>query len=182
MSDELRPILECLVFLSQEPLTLDKISAVLEGVPEEDIRRALESLAASCASPDRGLHLLHTGGGWLFATKPEYDAWARKHLQIERKTKLTSASLETLSIVAYHQPITQSEISAIRGVDSTGSLKTLLEKKLIKIIGHKKAPGNPLIYRTSDRFLQYFGLNSLDDLPKEEEIAKLLQEDKSPEV
>jgi segregation and condensation protein B len=181
MSDELRPILECLIFLSQEPLTLERISAVLEGVPEEDIRRTLESLT-SWAAPDRGLHLLHTGGGWLFATRPEFDAWARKFLQIERKTKLTSASLETLSIVAYHQPITQSEISAIRGVDSTGSLKTLLEKKLIKIIGHKKAPGHPLIYRTSERFLQYFGLNSLDDLPKEEEIAKLLEEDKTGEA
>ncbi len=180
MSDTLRPILECLVFLSQEPLTIEKISAVLEGVPEEDIRRGLEELAAACAA-DRGIELTATGGGWLFATKPEHDGWVRRLLQIERKTKLSAASLEALSIIAYHQPITQAEISAVRGVDTTGSLKTLLEKKLIKIVGRKKAPGNPLVYRTSERFLLYFGLNSLDDLPREEEIAKLLQEDKAGE-
>lgn len=181
MSDALRPILECLVFLSQEPLTVEKIAAVLEGVPEEDIRRGLDELAAAGAGADRGIELTAAGGGWLFATKPEHDGWVRRLLQIERKTKLSAASLEALSIIAYHQPITQAEISAVRGVDTTGSLKTLLEKKLIKIIGRKKAPGNPLIYRTSERFLLYFGLNSLDDLPREEEIAKLLEEDKAGE-
>jgi segregation and condensation protein B len=81
--------------------------------------------------------------------------------------------------VAYHQPITQAEISSMRGVDSATALKTLLEKKLVKIVGRKKAPGNPLVYRTSERFLQYFGLNSLDELPTEEEIAKILQEEKA---
>ena len=93
----------------------------------------------------------------------------------EKKAKLSHASLETLSIVAYHQPITQAEISAIRGVDASHSLRTLLHKKLVKIIGRKKSPGNPLIYRTSKRFLIYFGLDSLDDLPTQEEIEKIIE-------
>jgi segregation and condensation protein B len=84
--------------------------------------------------------------------------------------------------VAYHQPVTQAEISALRGVHSTTALKTLLEKKLIRIVGRKKAPGNPLVYRTSEKFLHYFGLNSLDELPSEEEIAKILQEEKTSEL
>ena len=99
-------------------------------------------------------------------------------MQIERKNRLSSAGLETLAAIAYRQPVTQSEVSAIRGVDSTGALKTLLEKKLIKIVGRKKAPGNPLVYRTSDEFLLYLGLDSLDGLPSETEIAKILEEER----
>ena len=125
--------------------------------------------------------IAHTGGGYLFTTKPDHDRWVRRALQIERKNKLSAAALETLAAVAYHQPVTQAEISLIRGVDSTSSLKTLLDKKLLKIVGRKKAPGNPLVYRTSERFLQYFGLNSLEELPSEQEIAKILEEEKVAE-
>jgi segregation and condensation protein B len=181
MSNQLREIIESLIFISQEPLTLDRIKAVLEDAPAEDIRAAVDELVQSYAAAGRGIQLVHTGGGYIFSTVPDHDRWIRKLLQIERKNKLSSASLETLSAVAYHQPVTQAEISAIRGVDSTYTLKTLLDKKLIKIVGRKKAPGNPLVYRTSDRFLQYFGLNSLDELPSEDEIGKILQEEKSSE-
>jgi len=178
MNDQLKAILEVLIFISQEPLTVDKIREVLGEVPDEELQAALQALQSDYAADNRGIQLVQTAGGYLFTTKPEHDQWVRRLLQIEKKTKLSSAALETLSIIAYHQPITQAEISAIRGVDSTYCLKTLLQKKLIKITGRKKAPGNPLIYRTSERFLQYFGLNSLEDLPKEEEIAKILEEEK----
>jgi len=127
----------------------------------------------------RGIQIIRTGGGWLFATKPAHDREVRRLLQIERKNRLSSAGLETLAAIAYRQPVTQSEISAIRGVDSTGALKTLLEKKLVKIVGRKKAPGNPLVYRTSEEFLLYLGLDSLDELPSETEIAKILEEEKA---
>ncbi len=182
MNSSLLPILESLIFVSQEPLTLDKIQAILPDVPAEEIREAVEALVAGGDAPERGIRIVRTGGGFLFATKPEHDAWVRRLLQIERKNKLSSASLETLAAIAYHQPVTQAEISMIRGVDSTYTLHTLLEKKLIKIVGRKKAPGNPLVYRTSERFLQYFGLNSLDDLPSEEEVGKILQEEKASEA
>ncbi len=178
MNDQLKAILEVLIFISQEPLTPGKMKEVLGEVPEEELEAALNSLLSDYAAPERGIQIVRSGGGYLFTTKPEHDQWVRRLLQIEKKSKLSSAALETLSLIAYHQPITQAEISAIRGVDSTYCLKSLLQKKLIKIVGRKKAPGNPLVYRTSERFLQYFGLNSLDDLPKEEEIAKILEEEK----
>jgi segregation and condensation protein B len=181
MNNDLQSIIESLIFISQDPLTVERLKAVLEGVPEEEIRAALDEIARGCEAEPRGVRVLHTGGGYVFSTKPEHDRWVRRLLQIERKNKLSSASLESLAAVAYHQPVTQAEISAIRGVDSTYTLKTLLEKRLIKIVGRKKAPGNPLVYRTSERFLQYFGLNSLDELPSEEEISKILEEERSSE-
>ncbi|MBC7364454.1 MAG: SMC-Scp complex subunit ScpB [Candidatus Aminicenantes bacterium] len=178
MNEQLKAILEVLIFMSQDPLTMKKIKEVLGEVPEEEINAALEALRQDYSPADRGIQIIQSGGGYIFTTKPEHDQWVRRFLQVEKKTKLSSAALETLSIIAYHQPITQAEIAAIRGVDSTYSVKTLLQKKLIKIVGRKKAPGNPLVYRTTEKFLQYFGLNSLDDLPKEEEIRKILEEEK----
>jgi segregation and condensation protein B len=182
MSNPLKNLVESLIFVSQEPLTLERIQAVCDGVPAEDLRAAVDEIAADCAADGRGIHLIRAGGGWLFTTKPAFDREVRRLLQIERKNRLSSAGLETLAAIAYRQPVTQSEVSAIRGVDSTGALKTLLEKKLIKIVGRKKAPGNPLVYRTSDEFLLYLGLDSLDELPSEDEIAKILQEEKAADA
>lgn len=178
MNDQLKAILEVLIFLSQEPLTLDRIKEVLGEVPEEELQATLAALQADFNQESHGIEIIQSAGGYLFTTKPDHDQWVRRLLQIEKKSRLSSAALETLSVIAYHQPITQAEVSAIRGVDSTYSIKNLLQKKLIKIVGRKKAPGNPLVYRTSEKFLEYFGLNSLDDLPKEEEIAKILEEEK----
>jgi segregation and condensation protein B len=182
MTDDLKEIIESLIFISQDPLTPDRIQSVLEDAAAEDIRKAIDELVLSYDSPERGIRIIQTGGGYIFATKPDHDRPVRRLLQIERKNRLSSAALETLCTVAYHQPVTLAEISALRGVDSTTALKTLLEKKLIRIVGRKKAPGNPLVYRTSEKFLHYFGLNSLDELPSEEEIAKILQEEKTSEL
>jgi segregation and condensation protein B len=181
MSNELRDIIGSLIFISQEPLTVERMAAVLEGTAAAEIQAAVDELVQAYSGAGCGVHVLHTGGGYILSTKPDHDHWVRKLLQIERRNKLSSASLETLAAIAYHQPVTQAEVSAIRGVDSTYTLKTLLDKRLIKIVGRKKAPGNPLVYRTSDRFLQYFGLNSLDELPSEEEIGKILEEEKGSE-
>jgi segregation and condensation protein B len=182
MNNDLKALVEALIFVSQEPSTPDRLQAVLEGVPAEDIQAAVDALSAEYEAEGRGVRIIRAGGGWIFATKPAHDREVRRLLQIERKNRLSSAGLETLAAIAYRQPVTQSEISAIRGVDATGSLKTLLEKKLIKIVGRKKAPGNPLVYRTSDEFLLYLGLDSLDELPSEEEIAKILEQEKAVEA
>ena len=182
MSNDLKALVEALIFVSQEPVTLANLQAVLEGAPAEEIEAAVDALVRDGEADGRGVHVIRAGGGWLFATKPAHDREVRRLLQIERKNRLSSAGLETLAAIAYRQPVTQSEISAIRGVDSTGALKTLLEKKLIKIVGRKKAPGNPLIYRTSDEFLLYLGLDSLDGLPSEAEIAKILEEERAAET
>ena len=182
MNDSLKSLIESLIFVSQEPLTLDRLGTVIEGVPAAEIEAAVEELIRDHDAEGRGIHIIRAGGGWLFSTKPAYDREVRRLLQIERKNRLSSAGLETLAAIAYRQPVTQSEVSAIRGVDSTGALKTLLEKKLVKIVGRKKAPGNPLVYRTSDEFLLYLGLDSLEGLPSEAEIAKILEEEKAVEA
>jgi segregation and condensation protein B len=179
MNSPLKNLVESLIFVSQEPVTMERLQAVIEGVPAADIRAAVDELVADYSADGRGIHIVRVGGGWLFSTKPDYDREVRRLLQIERKHRLSSAGLETLAAIAYRQPVTQSEVSAIRGVDSTGAMKTLLEKKLIKIVGRKKAPGNPLVYRTSDEFLLYLGLDSLAELPSEAEIAKILEEEKA---
>jgi segregation and condensation protein B len=174
--NDLKSILEALIFISVEPLTLEKMKEVLPDSAGEEIEAALRELAAELEDGPRAVRLCQTGGGWVFSTKPAFDPHVRKLLQIERRKKLSPAALETLSAVAYHQPATAPEIMAIRGVDSTTALHTLLENKLVKISGRKDAPGRPLLYRTTDKFLAYFGLNSLDDLPREEELRKILEE------
>jgi len=176
--ERLKDLIEALIFISLEPLGLEQLKLILQEFAPAEIERALAELIQDQEAGRGGIRVQMTAGGYIFATRPEFDAWVRRLLSIERKTKLSMAALETLSTVAYHQPITQAEISALRGVDATYTLKTLLQKKLIKIAGRKKAPGSPLIYRTTDKFLEYFGLNSLEDLPKEEEISKLLEPDR----
>ena len=178
MIERLKDLIEALIFISLEPLGLEQLKLILQEFAPAEIERALAELIQDQEAGRGGIRVQMTAGGYIFATRPEFDAWVRRLLSIERKTKLSMAALETLSTVAYHQPITQAEISALRGVDATYTLKTLLQKKLIKIAGRKKAPGSPLIYRSTDKFLEYFGLNSLEDLPKEEEISKLLEPDR----
>ena len=177
MSLELSNIIESLLFVSAVPLSTEKIKNVLTEYSEQEIESSLDLILEKYTSHPGGIQIIRTGGGYLFATRSEHDPWIRRLLRVNRKNKLSPAALETLSTVAYHQPITLAEISAFRGVDATHSLKTLLQKKLVKIVGRKKSPGKPLIYRTSERFLTYFGLNSLKDLPSQEEISKLLEEE-----
>lgn len=174
--DKLKSTLEALIFISVEPLSMEKMKEVLAGVPEEEILGALTELGLELEAEPRAVRLTQTGGGWVLMTKPSFDLYVRKLLQIERRKKLSPAALETLSAVAYHQPTTQVDIMTIRSVDSTHSLHTLLENKLIKISGRKDAPGRPLLYRTTEKFLTYFGLNSLEELPREEELKKILEE------
>jgi segregation and condensation protein B len=176
MSIQLSNIIESLLFVSAEPLSTEKIKNVLTEYSEQEISSALDLVLEKYTDPG-GIQIIRTGGGYLFATRSEHDPWIRRLLRVNRKNKLSSAALETLSTIAYHQPITLAEISAFRGVDATHSLKTLLQKKLVKIVGRKRSPGKPLIYRTSERFLTYFGLDSLKDLPSQEEISKLLEEE-----
>lgn len=177
MNIRLKNLIESLIFISLEPLTIEKIKDVLEDFPPEEIEMGIEELLKGYNSNERGIQIIRSGGGYLFSTKSEYDPWIRRFFSRERKNKLSPAAIETLSAVVYHQPITLAEISDLRGVDSSHTLKTLLQKKLIKIIGRKKCPGKPLIYRTSDKFLTYFGLDSLKELPTQEEITNLLEEE-----
>lgn len=177
MENRLKEIIESLIFMSLEPLTLEKIKGVLTEFNEREIEQAINELLETFVTNERGIQIIQAAGGYLFSTKPEHDSWIKRLLKLERKNRLSSAALETLSAIAYHQPITLAEISALRGVDSSHTLKTLLQKRLAKIVGRKKSPGNPLIYRTSEKFLAYFGLNNIKDLPSPEEMSKILEEE-----
>jgi segregation and condensation protein B len=176
MTDNLKSIIEALVFISVEPLTTDKIKEVLPEIPDSDIDEALGQLIEDYENGPQAIRITPSAGGFVFSTKPDFDPYVRRMLQIERRKKLSGQALETLSAIAYHQPVTQAEIAAIRGVDSSHALHTLLENKLIKIAGRKEAPGRPLLYRTTDKFLAYFGLNSIEDLPSADELKKLMEE------
>jgi segregation and condensation protein B len=158
-------------------VTLEKIQEVITEFSKEELEQAMTELWESYSSQDGGIRIEKSAGGYLFSTRPDNDPWIRRLLHANRKNKLSPAALETLSTIAYHQPITLAEICSFRGVDASHSLKTLLQKRLVKIVGRKKSPGKPLIYRTSKRFLTYFGLDSLKDLPSQEEISKLLEEE-----
>ena len=181
MNLNLKSIIESLIFISREPLTFEKIKSILNEIPDNEIETAISELIRTYSSQDKGIKITKTGGGYLFITKTENDKWIKRLLNLEKKSKLSPAALETLSTVAYHQPITQAEISSLRGVDSTHALKTLLKKRLLKITGRKKSPGRPLIYRTTNKFLIYFGLDSIKDLPSNEEIEIILGEEENHE-
>ena len=127
-------------------------------------------------SGDFGIEILSVAGGYQIRTKPEHDIYVRRLLNKTGQLHLSQAALETLSIIAYKQPISRSDIEAIRGVDCAGVLKTLLKKTLIKIRGRDEGPGRPLMYATTNEFLQAFGLSRLADLPKLKEVAELLED------
>ncbi len=179
MRTRLKDVIESLIFVSLEPLNLEKIKSICTEFSNTEIEQAIQELVENYASNDRGIQIIQAAGGYLFSTKSEYDQWIRRLISLEQRSKLSHAALETLATVAYHQPVTLAEISALRGVDASHSLKSLLQKKLVKITGRKKSPGRPLIYRTTDKFLAYFGLNNIKDLPSEEEILKILDEEKT---
>ncbi len=177
----LKDIIESLLLVATEPLPLSSFQGILHEFDNDDIQTALKELQSHYEEAEKGIQINQASGGYYFTTNPRYDEYVKRLLRDEKKSKLSQAALETLSVVAYHQPVTQAEISAVRGVDASHSLRTLLHKKLIKIIGRKKSPGNPLIYRTTKRFLIYFGLDSLDDLPTQEEIEKIIEDDSGDE-
>lgn len=168
-------IVEALLFASPEPLTQNKINLIFDEDPP-NLDNCVQALSEKYSSSDFGIEILHVAGGYQIRTKPEHDIYVRRLLNKTGQLHLSQAALETLSIVAYKQPISRSDVEAIRGVDCSGVLKTLLKKTLIKIRGRDEGPGRPLMYATTDEFLQAFGLSRLADLPKLKEVAELLEE------
>lgn len=168
-------IVEALLFASPEPLTQNKINLIFDEDPP-NLENCVQALSEKYSSSDFGIEILHVAGGYQIRTKPEHDIYVRRLLNKTGQLHLSQAALETLSIVAYKQPISRSDVEAIRGVDCSGVLKTLLKKTLIKIRGRDEGPGRPLMYATTDEFLQAFGLSRLADLPKLKEVSELLEE------
>ena len=176
-AEEVRAILEALIFASPQPLTSREIGKVLGGVPRERWQAALHELQADYARDGRGLQLVEVAGGWQVTTRPEYNDWIRELLDPKAPTRLSIQALETLAVIAYKQPVTLPEIIDLRGVKSGGVLKTLLEKRLIRITGRKEVVGRPMLYGTTKEFLLHFGLKDLGEVPRIEEFAEVLGED-----
>src|SRR5688500_15163402 len=165
-------VIEALIFVSDEPLTAKSIADVLKE-DKEVINETLATLAQEFNGRNGGLQLREVAGGWQFATRPEYHEHVRAFLKTRPSAKLTIASLETLAVIAYRQPVTVPEILEIRGVQSPSSIKTLLDKKLIVAKGRKEAVGRPMMYGTSKEFLLQFGLKDLSELPSVEDFHDL---------
>jgi segregation and condensation protein B len=175
--DFLKNHVEALIFCSDHPIKESDIHACLvemfdADVPMQDIQKAIEQLQEKYSSDDHSFEINHIGGGYLFHTKPAYQASIGIMLKQQSKRRLSNSALETLSIIAYKQPIIKSEIEKIRGVNCDYSIQKLLEKELIEIKGKSEAVGRPLIYGTSKNFMEYFGINDLKDLPTPKDFSK----------
>ena len=170
---ELKAIVEALIFASPEPVTVKTLIKLLDSEPKEEVVAAVEALKKEYDRPG-GLQMVEVAGGYQIVTRPELHEWVRRLFHERTTQKLSVAALETLAVVAYKQPVTGPEITDIRGVNTAGVLGTLLERKLIKIVGRKQVVGRPFLYGTTREFLERFGLNDLSDLPKVEDMSDLL--------
>jgi segregation and condensation protein B len=166
VNGKLKSALECMLFVYTQPLSVQQAAKAL-GIDEIDVDVAIHELRLEYA--DRGLQIIRIAGGYQMCTRSEYSEYISALLKPER-TRLSRAGLETVAIVAYRQPITQPEVDAIRGVNSDGVIRTLMEKNLVKQIGRKDTPGRPMLYSTTEEFLSHFGLNDISQLPELEDI------------
>jgi len=169
----LRSAVEALLFSSDQPLTLALLADALEA-EAADVSAELKALGDEYKARSAGVELREIAGGWMITTTPEQNEWVTRMLRGKRRMRLSRAALETLAIIAYKQPVTKSEIEAIRGVDCSGTLATLLERSLVTIRGRSTVVGRPLLYGSTPDFLNYFGLRDLTELPRPEELRALV--------
>jgi segregation and condensation protein B len=170
--EDIKSILESLLFVADGPLTIQRLSEVLEGVEKEDVRSTLDELQAELENSRRGVRLVEVAGGYQLRTAKVNAEWVKKFLG-GRPARMGRATLETLAIIAYRQPITRAEIEAIRGVDVDGVINTLLERSLIRAVARKDVPGRPFLYGTTPEFLQLFNLKDLTHLPTLKEMEEI---------
>ncbi|MRR55314.1 MAG: SMC-Scp complex subunit ScpB [Deltaproteobacteria bacterium] len=171
----IKSIVESLIFISEEPMSIDRLCGILHEYDREVIRNCILELQAEYDNPERGIFLAEVAKRYQFRTREENGDFVRRLVKT-KSSRFSQSALETLAITAYRQPITRAEIEYLRGVDSGGVIKTLLEKKLIKILGKKDIPGRPLIYGTTRFFLEMFSLKDLKSLPTLREIEELAGE------
>ncbi len=170
---EMEAVLEAVLFVASEPLQRDKLVELFDQGEGEEAAAALDSvLGRYRKQPDRGISVEEVAGGLRLVTRPDLHGYLRRFFEITGRSKLSMAALETLAIIAYRQPITGPEIQELRGVQPAGVLKTLLDRRLIKISGRRQVVGKPFVYRTTREFLMHFGLQALEDLPPLEEFEE----------
>jgi len=170
---ELQPILEAIIYVADEPVKPEQFKEVFPDESFDKIDSALQKLVEEFNSRPGGMVIREVAGGYRMTTRPEHHEYVRAYLKSKPGAKLSMAALETLAVIAYRQPVTLAEVLAIRGKKSSGAVKTLLEKKLVAIVGRKPAVGRPILYGTSREFLVHFGLKDLKDLPTLEEFAQM---------
>ncbi len=170
--NRLRSILESLLFVAEGPLNINRMSDVIEGVDRKEILSVLNEIQSEYETEGRGFRLVEVAGGYQMRTPKENSDWI-KSLYRQRPVRLSRATLETLAIIAYKQPITRAEIEAIRGVDVDGVLSTLLERRLVRAVARKDVPGRPFLYGTTSEFLEMFNLKDLSNLPTLKEMEEI---------
>ncbi len=174
--EKIKSIIESLLFINERPIQLSEISQTLE-MKSKEIKIALDELKADYAGRNSGISIVSVAGGFQMCSAPLNEPWIKKMYSSQNKQKLSTASLETLAIIAYKQPITRIEIEQIRGVNVDGVVRKLTELGLIKTAGKKEVVGRPNLYITTRKFLEYFGINSLDDLPNLEDFVDLAEKE-----
>jgi segregation and condensation protein B len=174
--NELRAALEAILFVSHEPVSFEELADAFEDEGKEAVAAQLDEIKRLLETHIGGFTLEQAGGGWRFATRAEHDPVLKKYYAKKGENRLSIAALETLAIVAYRQPVTAPEVSDIRGVNTTGVIRTLLERRMIRVAGRKNVVGSPFLYRTTKDFLVHFGLNDIRDLPRLEEFGDLIGE------
>jgi segregation and condensation protein B len=173
--EDLKNIVESILFVTEEPLTVERIKRVVPEADTAEIRDALQDLTQEYDARQGGFSLREVAGGFQFRTRPDYTEWVKRLLS-PKPPRLSRAALETLAIIAYKQPVIRSDVEHLRGVDCGGVLRVLLERNLIRVLGRKNIPGRPLIYGTTRRFLEVFDLKDLKDLPSPQEIELVARE------
>ena len=169
----IKGVVESLLFVNEKPVQLNQIKEVLDTVNNEDIKKTISELQKDYEDRKCGVMIVEIAGGYQMLSNPIYAPYLRSFYKTKHKEKLSKPSLESMTIVAYKQPVTRSDIEVIRGVNSDGVVGHLLSKDLVKVIGRKDVPGRPYVYGTTKQFLEYFGLKWLDDLPELEEFPAL---------
>ena len=176
-------IIEAVIFAAEQPLPAGEIARILTEtelaplIEEKDVEAVIDELNAELQDQGRAFEIRLVAGGYTYATQPKYHGWLEHFQHQNTKRKLSASSVETLAIIAYRQPITKPEVDHIRGVDSGYVIRVLLEKQLIEVAGRHDGPGRALLYRTTPIFLQHFGINSVEELPKPREIEEILKDD-----
>jgi len=170
---ELKAILEAVLFVSPEPVPVARLMSILGTVSKAEVVQALGILTHDLNQDGRGIQLVQIAGGYRLVTKQEYGPWLKRMDKAKAAQKLSRSALESLAIIAYKQPLVRSEIEEIRGVETSGVLRTLCERKLVRIVGRKDVPGRPIMYGTTKFFLEHFGLHDLSQLPPLREFKEL---------
>lgn len=169
--NEIKAIIENILLAADQPVTVDQLFTTLHNdVDKKGLKEIIHDLKDDYSG--RSLQIIEVASGYQLATRHEYYEWIKKYLKLDRTFKLSQPALDTLSIIAYKQPITKTEVEQIRGVDSSGVIRTLLEKNIVSPAGRKKVLGRPMMYRTSRKFLEYFGLKDLSELPTLEDLGE----------